>query len=61
MEQKELKEKSREDLEKMLREHREELRESNFRVHRGEEKGVHHIRVLRKDIARILTTMNTQK
>lgn len=55
MDTKELREKSKEEITEMLRAAREELREINFRVHRGEEKGVRRLRVLRNQIAQILT------
>lgn len=56
-----LKNSSPAELTKILVTTREELREANFRVHRGEEKDVRLIRELRKRIAQVLTLTKQKK
>ena len=51
----ELKEKSQKELQKILAENREKLRQLRFDLISGKVKNVREIRMLRKDIARILT------
>ncbi len=51
----ELKQKSPKDLQRLLEENREKLRKLRFDLTSGKVKNVREIRMLRKDIARILT------
>lgn len=51
----ELRKKSKEDLEKILKEKRERLRKLKFDLSLGKLKNVREIRKTKKDIARILT------
>lgn len=60
MEAKELREKTREDLQKMLDEKRGSLSKFHFDLSFGKNKNVRQGSVLKKDIARILTVI-TQK
>lgn len=53
--------KSSDELREELRSSREALREFSFGVHRGGEKGVRKIRVLKKEIARLLTLLNEKR
>lgn len=55
---KELREKSPEELQHVLREQREELRALRFKVAANEHTKVHEIQKTRKVIARILTLLN---
>ena len=57
METEELKQKSKAELQKMLQEQRERLRNLRFDLASGKVKNVREIRVLRKEIARILTIL----
>lgn len=57
----ELKTKSRQELDELLRDARGELRDLRFHVHRGEEKQVRRLRTLRQDIARLLTILKQVK
>lgn len=57
----ELKTKTRQELEEALRNARGQLREWRFHVHRGEEKQVRKLRLLRRDLARILTILKQAK
>lgn len=57
----ELKTKSRQELDELLRNARGELRDLRFHVHRGEEKQVRKLRLLRHDIARLLTILKQVK
>lgn len=61
MDAKDLRMKSRNELEQLLTEQREALRDVRFKVSRDQTKNVRAIRVLKKDIARILTILNTAK
>lgn len=56
----ELKTKPRAELEKLLRETREELRKVRFDLEAGKVKNVSRLRRLKKDIARLLTLLNTR-
>ncbi len=53
----ELRQKSKEELEKILQEKREKLRELRFDLSAGKVKNVREIRMLKRDIARILTVL----
>lgn len=53
----ELKTKDHTELERMLHEARDELREARFRVHRGNEKNVRRVRHLRRLVAQLLTLL----
>lgn len=57
MKAKELREKSRDELEHLLREKREELRALRFKVAAGEHTDVREIRETRTVIARLLTQL----
>jgi large subunit ribosomal protein L29 len=59
MEFKEIKAKSRIELQKMLAEARESLRQLRFKNANGQLKAVRDIRVAKKDAARILTVLNS--
>lgn len=61
MQTKDLQNKTRDELEKLLTEQREALRDIRFKVSRDQTKNVRAIRSLRKDIARILTILQTKK
>ncbi len=56
----EFKQKSEKDLKKILRDSRERLRQLRFNLASGKVKNVREIRKLKKDIARILTILNTK-
>lgn len=58
MKLKELKEKSREELQKLLGEEREALRTIRFAVATGQETKVRSIRSARRTVARILTLLS---
>lgn len=58
---KELKIKSEAELEKLLKERREALRELRFNVFQGQLKSVRQVRNIKKTIARILTVLNVKK
>ncbi len=60
MEFKELKLKSKDDLEELLGKTREELRELRFKVSIGTLKKVSELKVKKHGIARILTILNTK-
>ena len=57
MKLRELKEKSTQEMEKLLRETRESLRGMRFGVSTGQETHVRSLRIARKTIARILTLL----
>ncbi len=61
MKAKELKEKSEAELQKLLKEKREKLREARFVLATGRLKNVNEIKNIKKDIARILTLLNLKK
>lgn len=54
---KELKQKPKEELRKILTEHREHLRILRFNLFSGKVKNVKEVRGIKKDIARILTLL----
>ncbi|MEA3344302.1 MAG: 50S ribosomal protein L29 [Patescibacteria group bacterium] len=58
MKAKELKQKSKNELEKLLKENRAKLQEFNFDLAAGKMKKVRNVRKIKKDIARILTSIN---
>ena len=58
MKAKELKEKSSEELQKLLREKRENLRQFRFELAQGKLKNTKKIKNIKRDIARILTMIN---
>jgi len=61
MQAKELRQKSKNELNSLLKEKREKLRGLRFDVSLKQSKNVRQIRNLRKDIARILTVLNQNK
>ena len=61
MEMSELRQKSKDDLQKSLAEEREKLRQLRFDLAAGKVKNIRLIREVKKIIARILTLLNTQK
>lgn len=58
---KELRKKKLEDLNKLLKTSREELRSLRFSISSEQEKNVRKIRDIKKTIAKILTILNTKK
>ncbi len=58
---KELREKSENELQKLLKEKREKLRQLRFDLASGKIKNVREIVVIKKDIARIMTLFNEYK
>ena len=58
---KEIKQRSEKDLQKDLIEIREKLRGLKFDLSAGKVKNVREIRVIKKNIAQILTVLNTKK
>jgi large subunit ribosomal protein L29 len=58
---KELKLKEIPELTQLLNNARRQLDELNFKAHQGQLKNVREIRALKKDIARILTVVNSKK
>ena len=61
MKLKELQEKTKDDLNKLLEVKREKLRELRFKDSNKQLKNVREIRSLRKDVAQILTFVNQMK
>ena len=61
VETKELRLKPEEELNQLLSESQKKLRELRFNLASGKVKNVRTIRVLKKDIARILTILNEKK
>lgn len=57
---KELKQKSEKDLQGLLQEDRERLRQLKFDLSAGKVKNVREVRSIKKDIARILTILNNK-
>jgi large subunit ribosomal protein L29 len=57
----ELRQKSKEELQKLLVNHRETLRNLQFDLASGKVKNVRQIREFKKDIAKILTILNQSK
>ena len=60
MELKELKQKSISELQKLLRDKREKLRELNFKDAAKQLKNVRELRIVKKTIAQILTLLNSK-
>ena len=58
---KELKLKELPELGQLLKEARKHLDELGFKAHQGQLKSVREIRVIKKDIARILTAISSKK
>lgn len=58
MKSKELKQKSKKELQRLLQEDREKLRQLRFDLSAGKVKNVREIRKIKKDIARIMTMLN---
>lgn len=54
---KELRQKSKKELQKMLIDHRERLRSLKFNLAAGKVKNIREIRELKKEVARILTLL----
>ncbi|MBZ9577754.1 50S ribosomal protein L29 [Patescibacteria group bacterium] len=61
MKAKELKQKSRKELQKLLQNNQEKLRQFRFDLTSGKVKNVREIRQTKKDIARILTRLCQKK
>ena len=61
MKYKEIKEKTTPELQMMLRAQREKLRELRFKVSAKQLKNIREIRVLKKNIAHILTLLRERK
>jgi len=57
----EIRQRSKKELQKLLQELREKLRQLRFDLSSGKVKNVREIRIIKKDIARILTILNEQK
>lgn len=57
----ELKQKSPVELQRLLQEKREQLRDRRFKVAQGQHKDVRELRELKHDIARLLTKVNDTK
>ena len=53
----ELRQKSKSELQKLLQDNREKLRQLRFDLSSGKVKNVREIRMIKKDIARILTIL----
>lgn len=58
---KELREKSVVDVQKLVTDSREELRELRFAIKEGKEKNVRKLRVLTKTIAKAMTVLSEKK
>jgi len=58
---KEIKEKSIDELNKILRENRDKLRELNFSVSQNQLKNVREVRKYKKTVARVLTVLNEKR
>ncbi|MBI3952342.1 MAG: 50S ribosomal protein L29 [Candidatus Doudnabacteria bacterium] len=58
---KELRTKSEAELRKMLASMREQSRDLRFQIYSKEVKNNHQMRIIRKDIARILTLLNSSR
>ncbi len=61
LQMKNLKDKSEAELQQLLREERAKLRDLRFQVKSDQYKSVRDIRIVRKNIARILTELNSRK
>lgn len=55
-----LKEKSEKELEKMLKDLKEDLHKSNFSISGSGAKNVRQIREIRRNIARVMTELNSK-
>jgi len=60
MKVREIRQKSEKELQKLLQDSREKLRQLRFDLASGKVKNVREIRQIRKDIARILTILKTK-
>ena len=60
MKAKELKQKSEKELQRLLQEDREKLRQLRFDLSAGKVKNVREIRKIKKDIARIMTVLGSK-
>ena len=60
MKSSELRQKSKSELQKLLQDNREKLRQLRFDLSSGKVKNVREIRMIKKDIARILTMLNEE-
>jgi ribosomal protein L29 len=60
MDYKEINQKSPVELQRLLQEKRENLRDRRFKVAQGQQKDVREIRELKHDIARIMTKIGQQ-
>lgn len=56
-----LRQKSKSELQRMLADFREKLREMRFNLVSGKVKNIREVRELKKDIARILTILNEKE
>jgi len=61
MKSEELKQKSKDELQKLLKEKRAKLQEFNFDLAAGKVKKVREVRKIKKDIARMLTAINSKQ
>ncbi|MFA5358786.1 MAG: 50S ribosomal protein L29 [Patescibacteria group bacterium] len=61
MEFKELKLKAEAELQKLLKSQREKMRDLRFKIANKQQKNVREIRVIKKEIAQILTIINGRK
>ncbi len=61
MKAKELKQKNEKELQRLLQEDREKLRQLKFDLSAGKVKNVREIRKTKKDIARIMTILNIKE
>lgn len=57
----ELRSKSKTELQNLLKEHRQKERELRFRISSKQMKNVRELRRLKKEIARIMTSLNDNK
>lgn len=58
---KEIEKKSEKEIKQLLQEKRERLRQINFSITTGKVKNVREIRLIKKDIARLLTVIDSKK
>lgn len=58
---KEIEKKSEKEIKQLLQEKRERLRQINFSIATGKVKNVREIRLIKKDIARLLTVTDSKK
>jgi large subunit ribosomal protein L29 len=57
----EINQKSKEELEKMVQDGKEKLRQLRFDLAAGKVKNIRQIRLIKKDIARMFTKLNKQE